>query len=246
MNFVQVLAEGQEKVSDTSLVLNAIGSPIVTLGNTIFVAVCTDSQAGTTASAADSLGNTYGEASGPRQLTDFTVFHLFAVITVAGTLSTITITLANSNTAKAGVAGEYFVGDWDNVEDSETASSSTTVQATTSASANYDLPQGQGLIGALGSEGPGTDSYTGASSGSPARTTTIRRKIGTTGGAANSNVSVALADVIADVAIADHKLSATLGNARDNIGIASVWRAGGGIPAPERIILQAVNRASTY
>ena len=228
--FVQVLAEGQEKVNDATLTLSAIGSPSVTVGNKIFVALCTDAQAGTNVSTiTDNLGNAYEESSASRQLTDFIVMCWFAPITVGGALTSISVTLTNSNTAKAGVAGEYSgVGTWASIEDAETFSASTTVQATNSGSANYDLKEGQLLVGVLGTEGPGTDTYTGDASGSPSRTTTLRREIGTTGGGPTSNVRVALADIIADANITDHKLPATISTSRDAIGSASVFDA---IPA---------------
>ena len=248
--YVQDLAEGQEKVNDATLTLSAIGTPTVTVGNKIFVAFCTDSQAGTNVSTlTDNLGNAYEEAAPARQLTDFTTFCWFAPVTVGGTLTSISLTLTNSNTAKAGVAGEYTgVDTWNGVEGSESASNSTTVAATPPASANYDLSSGQMLVGALGSEGPDGDTYTGISGGSPARTPSIRRKLGTTGGGPGSNVTVALVDVIADVAITDHKLSATISNARDNAGNGAIFNAAAGAALIHEplVALQAVNRSNVW
>ena len=215
--FVQFLYSAANKTAGTSLVIPAGGggSKTVTVGNDIFVAFAADTTAGSY-SVADSLSNSYSQVHTVSGNNDVDVFLFRSRVTTGGTLASITVSHP-SLTARAGIAAEFS-----GLSSGGAVSTGgqQTLDSTATSAGSFSVSSGELLVGAHGWEGPGGDTLgLAGSSGSPLQTLVeVDDDIGTTGGAATTNVSVGLQYVIGSASASNVALVGTLNNQRDSAG----------------------------
>jgi hypothetical protein len=105
MAFVQSLGENQSKTDETSIILT-VASLTVTVDNNIFVSFGSD-DIGSGFSCVDNLGNTYTLVEEVINSGNCKVQLWRALITVGGTLTSITMSWTTNITAKCIIAGEF-------------------------------------------------------------------------------------------------------------------------------------------
>ena len=223
--FVQNLLTGQSKTAGTSLGIT--GSATITLGNTLIIAFTID-DVGSGFGATDNLGNTYTLQKTTTSVGNIKTLIFSAPVTVAGTLTTQTISWTTSATAKAGVSAEFSnVGTVRLTGGSD--GTGTTANISINIAANdTSFFSGELWVGAHGTENTNTSSNTGEgiTKGTPTQTIHDGLKNGTTGGSVSSNVNVRLAYILIDAnSTANADLETTVSSSSKNAGAGIVFNA---------------------
>lgn len=163
-NLAQHLGEADRNGTGSSTTIITVASVSITSGNRIVVGLGTLDNIGASASAVDNLGNTYTQRTISNGTYDSVI--LDAPVTAAGTLTSITVTTANSVRYVAAEAAEFSgVGAYSG----DAAGSATDTGASVQWADNITIPADGIVIGFV--YGNVNDTYSaGAASGTPSTT----------------------------------------------------------------------------
>lgn len=181
------LGSNQSKTSGTSIAIS-VGSVAVAVGDLILVGLAID-DAGSGFTCADNLGNTYTLRNSTINAGNARAYLFESIVSVAGTLTSITASWTSSVTAKA-IAARLFSGAqfqtgslWNTQSESDTF-------ATLNANAGV---AGELMMGVAAWERPNGDTLTVFA---PSGNTAQGIQNGTTGGGATTNMTVHLVTCI--------------------------------------------------